>query len=104
MHAARGGRPKVDRPISDLLWWGGRPVWVHPGDFRTVGAALAAGRCKGNLTQADLVRRLGKPQSVVSAYEAGTRRLDVAEFVLIARTVEADPLRVFREIVRSLPE
>ena len=78
--------------------------WIVPEHHQVVGAALAAARRKANLTQVELARLLGKPQSVVSGYEAGKRRVDVVEFLLIARTLGADPVEIFAEIVRSLPE
>jgi transcriptional regulator with XRE-family HTH domain len=77
--------------------------WVRPEDYLIVGAALAAARRTAKLTQVELARRLGKPQSVVSAIEAGTRRVDVVEFLVIVRALEGDPLEIFAEIVRSLP-
>jgi DNA-binding transcriptional regulator YiaG len=76
--------------------------WVQPEHYQIVGTALAVARRKTNLTQVELAWGLGKPQSVVSAYEAGNRRVDVVEFLLIVRTLGADPLDVFREILRSL--
>ena len=79
-------------------------MWVQPKHYQVVGAALEAARRKANLTQVELARRLGKPQSVVSAYEAGKRRLDLVEFVLIIGMLGADPVEIFAEIVRSLPE
>ncbi len=54
-----------------------------------VGARKAAG-----LTQQALARRLKKPQSFVAKYEGGERRLDVVEFITIARALEADPLKL----------
>ena len=76
--------------------------WVQPQHYQVVGAALAAARQRANMTQVELARRLGKPQSVVSGYENGRRRVDVVEFLLIVRTLGADPVEVFAEIVRSL--
>jgi transcriptional regulator with XRE-family HTH domain len=76
--------------------------WVQPKHHKVVGAALAAARRKANLTQVELARRLGKPQSVVSGYEAGKRRVDVVEFLLIVRTLRADPVEVFAEIAASI--
>jgi transcriptional regulator with XRE-family HTH domain len=75
---------------------------VQPEHHQIVGAALATARRKANLTQVELARRLGKPQSVVSAYEAGKRRVDVVEFLLIARSLGADPVDIFAEITRSV--
>ncbi len=40
---------------------------------------LQAKRRDSGLRQADLARRLGQPQSFVSKYESGERRLDVLE-------------------------
>ena len=77
-------------------------MWVQPEDYEVVGAVLAAARRKANLTQVELAQRLGRPQSVVSQIEAGKRRLDVVEFVLVVRTLGADPVEVFAEIVRPL--
>ena len=54
-------------------------------------------------TQVELARRLGKPQSFVSAYESGQRRVDVIEFILIARTLAAKPLEILTKIVASIP-
>ena len=63
--------------------------WVQPEHYQVVGAALAAARRKANLTQVELAALLGKPQSVVSGYEAGKRRVDVVEFLLIVRALGA---------------
>jgi hypothetical protein len=76
--------------------------WVQPEQYEIVGAVLAATRQRANMTQVELARRLRKPQSAISALEAGTRRVDLAEFMLIARTLGADPVELFAEIVRSV--
>jgi DNA-binding transcriptional regulator YiaG len=78
--------------------------WVQPEHYQVVGAALVAARQRANMTQVELARRLGKPQSIVSGYENGKRRVDLVEFVLIVRTLGADPVGVFTEIMRLLPE
>jgi transcriptional regulator with XRE-family HTH domain len=76
--------------------------WVQSEHYQVVGAALAAARRKANMTQVELARRLGKPQSVVSGYENGRRRVDVVEFLSIVRALGANPVGVFAEIVRSI--
>lgn len=51
------------------------------------------------ITQADLALRLGKPQSYVSKYERGERRLDFVEFLAVADAIDLDLdefLMVFR--------
>jgi transcriptional regulator with XRE-family HTH domain len=76
--------------------------WVQPVLHQIVGAMLMAARRRANLTQVELAARLGKPQSFVSAYERGQRRVDMIEFLLIARTLGADPVGIFAEIVGSV--
>ena len=78
--------------------------WVQPEHYQIVGATLTAVRQRAKLTQVELAARLGKPQSFVSGYENGRRRVDLVEFLLIVRTLGADPVEVFAEIVRSLPK
>jgi transcriptional regulator with XRE-family HTH domain len=50
------------------------------------------------MTQQQLADRLGKPQSFISKYEGGERRIDVIEFITIAEALEMDPSRAIREI------
>jgi transcriptional regulator with XRE-family HTH domain len=45
--------------------------------------ALRTARQTAGLTQMDTAQRLGQPQSYVSKYEAGTRRLDLIELVAV---------------------
>jgi transcriptional regulator with XRE-family HTH domain len=55
-----------------------------------------------SVNQQELAARLGKPQSFVSEYEHGQRRVDVVKLLVIARALGADPLDLFAEIVRSV--
>jgi transcriptional regulator with XRE-family HTH domain len=59
---------------------------------------LITAREKAGLTQQQLADRLGKHQSFVAKYEGGERRIDVIEFLAIARALELDPSRAVREI------
>jgi transcriptional regulator with XRE-family HTH domain len=54
---------------------------------------LTEAREKSQLTQADISRRLGRPQSFVAKYEGGERRLDVIEFIKICAALNIDPAR-----------
>ncbi len=56
--------------------------------YQELVARLKSARSAANLTQQELARRLKKPQSYVSKYENGERRLDVAEFLEIATALE----------------
>lgn len=46
------------------------------------------------LTQAQIAKRLQKPQSYVSKYERGERRLDVVEFLDLAKALDVSPRAV----------
>jgi transcriptional regulator with XRE-family HTH domain len=76
-------------------------VWARPQEQKQVGKQLAAVRRRAGLTQAEVARQLGKPQSFVSSYENGQRRVDLIEFMRISRALKADPLKVFQLIVRA---
>lgn len=51
---------------------------------------LTSIRLEKGLLQSDVAERVRKPQSFISKYERGERRLDVAEFVQIAEALEID--------------
>lgn len=53
------------------------------------------------LTQAEVAERLGKLQSFVSKYERGERRLDVVEFLEVARAIGIDPKAIIDELISS---
>ena len=59
-------------------------------------------RERHGLTQAQVAKRLGKPQSFVAKYEGGERRLSVIEFVDVVRALGADPAGVLRQLIPTL--
>ncbi len=61
---------------------------------------LVEARQSAGLTQVSLAKRLGRPQSFVSKYERGERRLDVIEFLEVARALSLDPVRIIHELER----
>lgn len=76
-------------------------MWIGPKDHKLVGACLEAARKEAGVTQQELARRLGKPQSFVSAYETGQRRVDLLEFLVIAAALGIDAGPVFARIAES---
>ncbi|WP_376962657.1 helix-turn-helix transcriptional regulator [Azospirillum sp. A26] len=48
-------------------------------------------RHTAGLTQDQLAKRLGRPQSFVAKYESRERRLDVIEFLSLSKALEFDP-------------
>jgi ribosome-binding protein aMBF1 (putative translation factor) len=59
---------------------------------------LVEAREKRGLTQADVASCLGKPQSFVSKYERGERRLDVIEFLEVAEALEVSPVSILKQL------
>jgi len=56
------------------------------------------------LSQRDLAERLGKPRSFVSKVENRERRLDLLEFIAVARGLGVDPGALVTEIATTLPD
>jgi transcriptional regulator with XRE-family HTH domain len=61
---------------------------------------LVQARRDAGLTQVALAKKLGRPQSFVSKFERGERRLDVAEFLDVARALGIDPARTIADLDR----
>jgi transcriptional regulator with XRE-family HTH domain len=64
---------------------------------------LAVVRENAGIRQRELAKKLGRPQSFVAKYEGGERRLDVIEFIAIARALGADPIKLLRDFVAEKP-
>lgn len=52
---------------------------IHTADHERLCALLRSYRVQAGLRQVDVAERLGTPQSFVSKYESGERRLDLIE-------------------------
>jgi len=60
---------------------------LHTAQYAKYVAVLIEARDRAAITQQELARRLGKPQSFVSKYERRERRLDVPEFIAVAQAM-----------------
>jgi transcriptional regulator with XRE-family HTH domain len=78
------------------------PKTIFGGEHRHLVAVLVEARQASGLTQAELAARVGKDQSFVSIIERGQRRVDVLEFVALARAMNADPAQLFEGVTRRL--
>lgn len=76
-------------------------MWVPQKQYQVVGQVLAAARSRAGLTQRQVAVRLAKPQSFVSSYERGQRRVDVLELIAIVDALRQDPVAVFAELVKG---
>jgi len=66
------------------------PRSQHSDRYRKLCQLLGETRMKKGLTQAVVAQRLGKPQSYVSKYESGERRLDVIELLDVATALNTN--------------
>ena len=60
--------------------------------YRGLVGRLADARRAAGLTQQALADRLGRPQSYVAKVEGFERRIDVVEFLVMAREIGVDPM------------
>lgn len=60
-------------------------------------------RKANGVTQDELAARLKAGQSFVSKVERGERRIDVAEFVVIAQAIGQDPEKLFGSLLQAFP-
>ena len=76
------------------------PKSVHTEQYQRFCELITEARKKSGLTQADVAAKLGRPQSYVSKYENGERRLDVVEFLEIMKALDAQFSAVSRLLKR----
>ena len=62
---------------------------------------LSSYRKKANLTQQNLAEKLNKPQSFVSKYESGERRLDLIEFLEVAEALQFDVFKFIEQLQKD---
>lgn len=62
---------------------------------------LIAARKRAGITQIDLARRLRRTQTWVARMEGGGRRVDVVEFLMLARALHCDPVEMIARIAKS---
>ncbi len=80
------------------------PKTIFGGEHRHLVEVLTEARQISGLTQAQLAAKVGKDQTYISIIERGQRRVDVLEFVALARGMAADPAKLFGEVLKRLPE
>jgi transcriptional regulator with XRE-family HTH domain len=62
---------------------------------------LRQSRAEAGLSQTDLAKRLRKPQSFVSKYESGERRLDLVELKKICDALGTDLVQFVARFVKE---
>lgn len=71
---------------------------IHTAPYIHMLELLVERRNAAGLTQSQVADRLGRPQSYVSKFERGERRLDVIEFLEVCRQLETDPFDLLRTL------
>jgi transcriptional regulator with XRE-family HTH domain len=84
---------------AESLAWRYMQKSLKSAEYARLIASLVAVRKAAGIPQQALAKKLGRPQSFVAKYEGGERRIDVVEFVAIARALGADPVKLFRDFV-----
>lgn len=74
---------------------------IHDDRYRRLIDALREGRRAAGISQEKLADRLERRQQFVSKYESGERRLDIVEFVDIARALKLDGVQLLSEIAHE---
>lgn len=72
---------------------------LHTPAYATFRRLMVEARERMGLTQAELAKRLDKPQSFVSKYESGERRLDVVEFVFVCSALGVEAAMLFESFL-----
>jgi transcriptional regulator with XRE-family HTH domain len=79
-------------------------TWVTSTHYHHAIGKIVDARKKAGLSQRDLASALGKPPSWVAKVEQKERRLDLLEFVAVARALGVSEIDLFRTIVGLLPK
>lgn len=71
---------------------------IYSAEYQRLCALLRELRQEAGLTQVDVAERLDEPQSFVSKYESGERRLDVIELGHVAHALGVTALLVLERL------
>lgn len=71
---------------------------VYSTEYQMVIKVLREARVAGHITQEELGKALGRPQSFIAKVENGERRLDIVEFVHLCRLVNIDPINIINKL------
>lgn len=61
-------------------------------------------RLDSELTQQEMAKALKKPQSFISKYESGERKINVVEFIEICKVLKLDSSNFLKQIERKIDE
>ncbi len=67
-------------------------------EYKVFCRLLQEARARASLTQQEVAKRLNRPQSYVSKYESGERRLDVIEFLRVVKVLSVKPHDLLKKL------
>ncbi|MDD3002052.1 MAG: helix-turn-helix transcriptional regulator [Candidatus Riflebacteria bacterium] len=59
---------------------------------------IVEARKEAGLSQGEVAKKLNRPQSFVSKYERGERRIDIVEFLEVAKAIGVNPLQIIKAL------
>jgi transcriptional regulator with XRE-family HTH domain len=71
-------------------------------EYQCILDILRRARKKQRITQKALAKALGRSQPFVAKYEMGELRLDIVEFVRVARLLGLNPAKVLKAVAADL--
>ena len=74
------------------------PIPAPTKKYEKLRALLIEARKEAGLTQEEMAQRLKRPQSFVWKVENGVRRVDIIEFLEIAKVIGFDPIAFLRKL------
>jgi len=80
------------------------PRSSHDSRYVLLRHLLIKARTESGLTQTQLARILKRPQSFVSKYETGERRIDAVELLDVCKALKQDPVKILRSVNRHRSE
>ncbi len=75
---------------------------IHSSPYQQLCRLLIETREKAGLTQMEVAAHLKRPQSFVSKYERGERRLDVVELLEVSEAMGIDILPVIQKLQQEM--
>lgn len=74
------------------------PKTIYSKEYRHFLELMIQARKVSGITQIELAKKLKRPQSFVSKYENGERRLDVVEFIQVCKVLKVEAKAILVEI------
>lgn len=79
------------------------PKSIRSAGLLELGRALAEHRTNKGMSQREFAASVGYRQSMISKIELGHRRLDIVEFIVLARAMGVDPAWLLNRVEAAVP-